>query len=53
MSSNEIIEFDDPEQGPTARAKALWANKKIRTATIQSLAELSRARAAVNESQLY
>lgn len=34
-----IIDADDPSLGPTERARRLWANVKIRTETIRSLAE--------------
>ncbi len=34
-----IIEADDPAQGPTARANALWKNRRIQKATIASLAD--------------
>lgn len=35
----DIINADDPSLGPKTRAKALWAIKKIREATIESLAD--------------
>ncbi len=39
LSPMDIIKADDPSLGPTARSKALWENKKVREATIQSLAD--------------
>jgi hypothetical protein len=39
LSPLEIIEADDPSQGPKARAEALWSNTKVRKATIDSLAD--------------
>jgi hypothetical protein len=39
LSPMAIIDADDPTQGPKARAEALWNNKKIQKATIQSLAD--------------
>jgi hypothetical protein len=39
LSPTDIIEADDPTQNAPKRAKALWANPKVRNATIQSLAE--------------
>jgi len=39
LSPQEIIDADDPTLGPSDRAKRLWANAHVRTATITSLAE--------------
>ncbi|HSM85658.1 MAG TPA: hypothetical protein VLT16_05880 [Candidatus Limnocylindrales bacterium] len=39
LSPQDIIDADDPESGPSARARALWNNQKVRNATIQSLAD--------------
>ena len=39
LSPHAIIAADDPTLGPTGRAKRLWANKKVKAATITSLAE--------------
>lgn len=47
LSPMEIIEADDPKLGPKARATALWENKKIREATIQSLADSVQVLAAL------
>lgn len=38
LSPIEIVEADDPSLGPTARAKQLWSNKKVREQTTISLA---------------
>lgn len=43
----DIINADDPSQGPTKRAAALWNNKKIREATIASLADSVQVLAAL------
>jgi hypothetical protein len=34
-----IIDADDPDQGPKARATILWNNETIRKATVESLAD--------------
>src|SRR5258706_8526608 len=39
LSPKQIIDADDPALSPKARATALWANKHVREATIQSLAD--------------
>jgi hypothetical protein len=39
LAPMDIINADDPSRGPSARAKALWENKRVREATIQSLAD--------------
>jgi len=39
LSPEEIIRADDPDLAADARARALWANEKVRTSTIQSLSE--------------
>jgi hypothetical protein len=45
-----IIDADDPSLSENARAEALWNNKKIREATIRSLADSVRVLAALWES---
>lgn len=47
LSPMDIINADDPTMGAKARAQALWDNKKIREATIQSLADSVRVLAAL------
>jgi hypothetical protein len=47
LSPKKIISADDPTLGPTKRAAALWANKKIHDATIVSLAESVQLLAAL------
>ena len=42
LSPEDIIAADDPTLTAKQRAAALWANKKVRTATIQSLADSTR-----------
>lgn len=42
-----IIEADDPELGPQARAQALWENTTVREATIASLADSVQTLAAL------
>jgi hypothetical protein len=37
LSAEDIIKIDDPSLGPKARARKLWANKKIQRAAIASL----------------
>jgi hypothetical protein len=39
LSPEDIIEADDPSLTDKARAQALWANRTVRDATVQSLAE--------------
>jgi hypothetical protein len=39
LAPQAIIDADDPALGPTERAKRLWANQHVRSATITSLAE--------------
>jgi len=41
LPATEIIDADQPEVGPKARARRLWETKKIREGTIASLAESS------------
>jgi hypothetical protein len=50
LSPTEIIQADDPTLGPTARAKNLWATKKVREGTITSLAESVKVLAALWQS---
>jgi hypothetical protein len=47
LSPKMIIKADDPELEPKARAKILWQNKKIRDATVLSLAESVKLLAAL------
>lgn len=42
-----IIDADDPDQGPKARAKILWNNATIRKATVEALADSVRLLAAL------
>jgi len=50
LSPEAIIDADDPSLTVKARAKALWDNKKVREATIQSLADSVRVLAALWKS---
>jgi hypothetical protein len=50
LKPDEILAADDPKQKPAARAKALWANKKIRDATIAALADSTYALARLWQS---
>jgi len=50
LTPDEIIAADDPTQTPTPRAKALWADAKIRSATIASLADSTYALARLWQS---
>ena len=47
LSPKMIFEADDPTLGPTARAEALWANSRIRAATIASIADSVQLLAAL------
>jgi hypothetical protein len=47
LSPVEIIEADDPQLGPKARAERLWNNNAIRAATVASLADSCRLLAAL------
>jgi hypothetical protein len=42
LAPTRIVEADDPELGPKARASALWEQEDIRNGTIASLADSSR-----------
>ena len=42
LSPTSIINADDPQLGPTARAERLWNNNTIRRATVASIAESVR-----------
>ena len=42
LSPTSIINADDPNLGPTARAERLWNNNTIRRATVASIAESVR-----------
>jgi hypothetical protein len=42
LAPMDIIEADDPAKGPKARARDLWNNADVRTATIASLADSVR-----------
>ncbi|HEY3254799.1 MAG TPA: hypothetical protein VGJ91_12655, partial [Polyangiaceae bacterium] len=42
LSPREIIDADDPTLSDKERARALWQNKKIRMATIKSLADSTK-----------
>jgi len=47
LSPKKIFAADDSALGPKALANALWSNKKIREATIASLADSVRLLAAL------
>jgi hypothetical protein len=50
LTPEDILAADDPTQKPAARAKALWANPKIRSATIAALADSTYALARLWQS---
>ena len=50
LAPKNIIDADDSNLKPQARAKALWNNQKIRDATAESLADSVRVLAALWES---
>lgn len=43
----DLIKADDPEEGPKARAEALWNSDRVREATIASLVDSVRVLAAM------